>query len=198
MIRPTMPPTARTTILHFLAAHTKIAVGSNHSKHDYSLCGTFKYVNYYASLDTQIANNAVSADVRSIEVCLFCFEVSTLASQYVSHANTHNDEKDTLKQSYTRQMCSRLRENAAEMLGKCERKTKKRTKELEGTPDVRKVETKKRKRQLAGTPDTQRVKTKLDGIDDAITNPSPSHSPGGMSSFSVVEPAAFRERSRHY
>jgi hypothetical protein len=124
---------------------------------------------------------------------VYCFEVFTLASQYIAHADTHRDA-DMTKNSYTRQICDRLRKNVAERLDNFQ---------LIG------VETKKRTRELAGTPGARRVKTKLDGVDDAITNSSPSHFPGfiGINSlpsdeasmqpvtvstplFSVAEPVA--------
>ena len=144
------PPTS-------FAAHTKSATGTYHLPNDKNLYGTLQNVNYHRSLDTRIANNALSADVRCKEVCVYCFEVFTLASQYIAHADTHRDA-DMTKNSYTRQICDRLRQNVAESLDNCQLKGVKRT------------------RELAGTPGARRVKAKLD-VDDAITNSSPSHFP---------------------
>jgi len=130
--------------------------------------------------------------VRCKEVCVYCFEVFTLASQYIAHADTHRDA-DMTKNSYTRQICDRLRQNVAESLDNCQ---------LKG------IQTKKRTRELAGTQGARRVKAKLDVV-DAITNSSPSHFPSfiGINSlpsdeasiqpvpasaplFTVAEPAA--------
>jgi hypothetical protein len=131
----------------------KSATGTYHSPNDKDLYGTLQNVKYHRSLDTQIANNALSADVRCKEVCVYCFEVFTLASQYIAHADTHRDA-DMTKNSYTRQICDRLRQNVAESLDNCQ---------LKG------IQTKKRTRELAGTPGARRVKAKLDVV-DAITN----------------------------
>jgi hypothetical protein len=77
------------------------------------------------------------------------------------------------KNSYTRQICDRLREIAAERLDECQLKS---------------VETKKRTRELAEAPGARRVKGKLD-VDDAITSSSPSHFPSftGINSLSSDE-----------
>jgi hypothetical protein len=95
-----------------------------------------------------------------------------VASQYIAHADTHKDT-DMMKNSYTRQICDRLREIAAERLDECQLKS---------------VETKKRTRELAGTPGARRVKGKLD-VDDAIISSSPSHFPSftGINSLSSDE-----------
>lgn len=66
------------------------------------------------------------------------------------------------KNSYTRQICDRLKQNVAESLDNCQ---------LKG------IQTKERTREeLAGTPGARRVKAKLD-VDNAITSSSPSHFP---------------------
>lgn len=108
--------------------------------------------------------------VQCKEVCVYCFKVFKVASQYIAHADTHKDA-DMTKNSYTRQICDRLREIAAEGLDKCQG-----------------VETKKRTRELVGTPGARRVKGKLD-VDDTITSSSPSHFPGftGTNSLSSDE-----------
>lgn len=123
------PPTSFVT-------HTKSATGTYHLPNDKNLYGTLQNVNYHRSLDTRIANNALSADVRCKEVCVYCFEVFTLASQYIAHADTHRDA-DMTKNSYTRQICDRLRQNVAESLDNCQLKGVKRTRELAGTPAAR-------------------------------------------------------------
>jgi hypothetical protein len=79
----------------------KSATGTYHSPNDKDLYGTLQNVKYHRSLDTQIANNALSADVRCKEVCVYCFKVFTLASQYIAHADTYRDA-DITKNSYTR------------------------------------------------------------------------------------------------
>ncbi|KAF4632726.1 hypothetical protein G7Y89_g5396 [Cudoniella acicularis] len=100
---------------------------------------------------------------------------------------------DMMKNSYTSQICDRLKQNVAESLDNCQ---------LKG------IQTKKRTRELAGIPGARRVKAKLDVV-DAITNTSPSHFPSfiGINSlpsnkasiqpvpasaplFTVAEPAA--------
>jgi hypothetical protein len=57
----------------------------------------------------------LSADVRYKEVYIYYFEVFIVASQYITHANTHRDA-DIAKNSYTRQICDQLRKIAAERL----------------------------------------------------------------------------------
>ena len=159
------PPTS-------FAAHTKSATGTDHFPNEQDLYGTLHYVNYHRPLDTQIANNALTADVQCKEVCVYCFKVFNVASQYIAHADTHK-HADMTKNLYTRQICDRLRERAASGLDECQ---------LKG------VETKKRTRELAGTPGARRVKEKLD-VDDAITTSSPSHFPSfaGINSLSSDE-----------
>lgn len=147
------PPTS-------FAAHTKSVTGTNHFPNEQDLYGTLHYVKYHWPLDMQIANNALTADVQCKEVCVYCFKVFKVASQYIAHADTHKDVADMTKNLYTRQICDRLREIAAEKLDKCQLK----------------VETKKRTRELAGTPDARRVKGKLD-VNDVIPSSSPSHFP---------------------
>jgi hypothetical protein len=155
------PPTS-------IVAHTKSATGTYHFPNDKNLNGTLQNVNYHGSLGTRIANNAWGADVRCKEVCVYCFEVFTLASQYIAHADTHKDA-DMTKNSYTRQICDRLKQNVAESLDNCQ---------LKG------AQTKKRTRELAGTPGARRVKAKLD-VDDAITSSSPSHFPSFIGTSSL-------------
>jgi hypothetical protein len=152
------------------AAHTKSATGTDHFPNEQDLYGTLHYVNYHRPLDTQIANNALTADVQCKEVCVYCCKVFNVASQYIAHADTHKDA-DMTKNSYTRQICDRLREIAAERLDKCQG-----------------VETKKRTRELAGTPGARRVKEKLD-VDDAMTSSSLAHFPSlnGINSLSSDE-----------
>jgi hypothetical protein len=159
------PPTS-------FAAHTTSASGTHHFPNEQDLYGTLHYVNYHRPLDTQIANNALTADVQCKEVCVYCFKVFKVASQYIAHADTHKDA-DMTKNFYTRQICDRLRDIAAERLNECQLKS---------------VETKKRTRELAGTPGARRVKGKLD-VDDAITSSSPSHFPSftGINSLSSDE-----------
>ena len=89
---------------------------------------------------------------------MYCFKIFNVASQYIAYADTHKDAADITKNSYTRQIYDRLREIAAEKLGEYQLK----------------VETKKRTRELAGTQDARRVKGKLD---NAITSLLPSYFP---------------------
>lgn len=103
---------------------------------------------------------------------MYYFKVFKVASIYIAHTDTHKDI-DMTKDSYTRQICDRLREIAAERLDECQ---------LKG------VETKKRIREPAETSGARRVKGKLD-VDNAITSSSPSHFPSftGINSLSSDE-----------
>lgn len=62
----------------------------------------------------KVANN-YRADVSCEEVCVFCFRVFRLASQYIAHAEGHRIANQT-KNSYTSQICDALRKRVDDEL----------------------------------------------------------------------------------
>ena len=57
----------------------------------------------------------MNADVSCEEVCVCCFKVFRLASEYVRHSDSHKDAGET-KMTYMRKMCDELKERVAREL----------------------------------------------------------------------------------